>query len=72
MLDAGDENGTAVALPRADVKKTEKSSDFEQMLASQISSEAKRVKLNPEQVKGLYVSFLQTMLSTVQDMGVEK
>lgn len=72
VLDAGDDNGTAVALPRAGVKKTEKSSDFEQVFASQISSEAKRVKLNPEQVKRLYVSFLQTMLSTVQNMGVEK
>lgn len=72
MLDAGDDNSATVALLPAVVKKTEKSSDFEQMFASQISSEAKRVKLNPEQVKGLYVSFLQTMLSTVQDMGVEK
>jgi len=72
VLDAGNDNGTAVVVPYAGVKKTEKSSDFEQMFASQISGEAKRVKLNPEQVKGLYVSFLQTMLSTVQNMGVEK
>lgn len=74
VLDAGasSNSSNAVALPRAAVKKTEKFSGIEQILCSQISNEAKRVKLNPEQVKGLYVSFLQAMLSTVEDMGVEK
>ena len=70
--DTGAGNSTAVALPPVDVNKTGKAWEFEQMFASQISSEAKRIKLNPEKIKALYVSFLQTMLSAVQSMGVEK
>ncbi len=67
-----DGNNTAAVPLQIVVPKTEKSPVFEQVFSSQISSEAKRVNLDPEQVKGLYVSFLQTMLSTFQDMGVEK
>jgi len=67
-----DGNNTAAVSLRIAVPKTEKPPFFEQMFSGQISSEARRVNLKPEQVKGLYVSFLQTMLSTFQDMGVEK
>ena len=70
-------DGNTLALQHIVAKKAEKISGFEQSIfeqsfSSQINSEAKRVKLDPEQIKGLYISLLQTMLSTVQNMGVEK
>lgn len=47
-------------------------SDIAGLFARQIYGEAKRTKLDPEKVKDLYVSFLQMLLSCVQDMGLEK
>ena len=72
--DFGDSaGGDATATERQRiVEKAQKSSSLEQVFSSQINSEARRIRIDPEQVKGLYVSFLQTMLSTIQDMGVEK
>lgn len=55
-----------------DDSKIESNSHPGGFFASHISREAKRVKVKPEKVKDLYVSFLQMMLSSIKDMGIKK
>ena len=71
ISETDNENNLALR-PADDNRKIETNPNLAGALASHTNNEAKRVHLEPETVKDLYVSFLQMMLSTAQNMGVKK